>query len=34
MFAGRVGPITVGAAFLSQATETRFRYPEEKILVG
>jgi len=34
MYAGRVGPITVGAAVLSQAREAQFHYVEEKILVG
>ncbi len=34
MYAGRVGPITAGVAFLSRATEPRFHYPEEKILIG
>lgn len=34
MYAGRVGPITVGAAVLSQINESRFRLPEDKVLVG
>jgi len=34
MYAGRVGPITVGAAVLSREPQGEFRYVEEKILVG
>ncbi len=35
MFAGRVGPITVGAAMLAiRASEPRYHYPEEKVLIG
>jgi trk system potassium uptake protein TrkH len=35
MFAGRVGPITVGAAMLAIGTsEPGYHYPEEKVLIG
>jgi len=34
MFAGRLGPVTIGSAFLSQPIEPRFRYPEEGLLIG
>ena len=35
MFAGRVGPITVGAALVAVgASEPNYRYPEEKVLIG
>jgi trk system potassium uptake protein TrkH len=35
MFAGRVGPITVGAALVAiGASETRYRYPEGRVLIG
>lgn len=34
MFIGRVGPITFGAAILLRSNARRFRYPEEKLLVG
>jgi trk system potassium uptake protein TrkH len=35
MFAGRVGPLTVGAALISLGTtEPSYRYPEEKVLIG
>jgi trk system potassium uptake protein TrkH len=35
MFAGRVGPITVGAAMLSLGvSEPAYRYPEDKVLIG
>jgi trk/ktr system potassium uptake protein len=34
MYAGRVGPITVGAAALSRESQGEFRYVEEKVLVG
>ena len=34
MFAGRVGPITVGAAVLFREPQGQFRYVEEKVLVG
>ncbi|MFP5376840.1 MAG: TrkH family potassium uptake protein [Acidimicrobiia bacterium] len=34
MFAGRVGPLTVGAALAVRARDARFRYPEERPLVG
>ena len=34
MFAGRVGPLTVGAALALRMRDNRFRYPEERPLVG
>ena len=34
MFAGRVGPLTVGAALAVRARDNRFRYPEERPLIG
>ena len=35
MFAGRVGPLTVGAAMLSLGvSELAYRYPEDKVLIG
>lgn len=35
MFAGRVGPITVGAAMLSGGeSEPQYHYPEERVLIG
>ncbi len=35
MFAGRVGPITVGAALVAVGvSEPSYRYPEEKVLIG
>jgi trk system potassium uptake protein len=35
MFAGRVGPITVGAALLSLGvSEPAFRYPEDRVMIG
>ncbi len=34
MFLGRVGPMTLGAALLLRTDSRRFRYPEEKLLVG
>lgn len=35
MFAGRVGPLTVGAALISLGlSEPAFRFPEEKVLIG
>lgn len=34
MFIGRVGPITFGAAILLRGDARRYRYPEEKLIVG
>lgn len=34
MFAGRVGPLTVGAALALRSRDNRFRYPEERPLIG
>lgn len=34
MFAGRVGPLTVGAALALRQRDNRFRYPEERPLLG
>jgi Trk-type K+ transport system membrane component len=34
MFAGRVGPLTVGAALATRPRDTRVRYPEERPLIG
>ncbi len=34
MFIGRVGPVTFGTAILFRSKPHRFRYPEEKLLVG
>jgi len=34
MFAGRVGPLTVGAALALRSRDNRFRYPEERPLLG
>jgi potassium uptake TrkH family protein len=34
MFAGRVGPLTVGAALALRSRDNRYRYPEERPLVG
>ncbi len=34
MFVGRVGPATFGSAFLLRSHHQRFRYPEEKLIVG
>jgi hypothetical protein len=35
MFAGRVGPITVGAALLSLGvSEPAYRYPEDRVMIG
>jgi Trk-type K+ transport system membrane component len=34
MFAGRVGPLTVGAALAARRRDVRVRYPEERPLVG
>ena len=35
MFAGRVGPITVGAALLSLGvSEPTYRYPEDRVMIG
>ncbi len=34
MFAGRVGPLTVGAALAARTRDNRFRYPEERPLIG
>jgi trk system potassium uptake protein TrkH len=35
MFAGRVGPITVGAALLAPGvSEPAFRYPEDRVMIG
>ena len=34
MFAGRVGPLTVGAALAARTRDVRIRYPEERPLIG
>jgi trk system potassium uptake protein TrkH len=34
MFAGRVGPITLGAALALREHRRLFRYPEERPIVG
>ena len=34
MFAGRVGPLTVGAALALRSRDNRYRYPEERPLIG
>lgn len=34
MFAGRVGPLTVGTALAVRSSDRRFRYPEERPLIG
>lgn len=34
MFAGRVGPLTVGAALALRSRDSRYRYPEERPLIG
>ncbi len=34
MFLGRVGPLTLGTALLLRQRTTRFRYPEERLIVG
>lgn len=34
MFAGRVGPLTVGTALAVRSRDQRFRYPEERPLIG
>lgn len=34
MFIGRVGPLTIGAAFIYKGGVTMYKYPEGKILVG
>lgn len=34
MFAGRVGPLTLGTALALRARDHRFRYPEERPLIG
>lgn len=34
MFAGRVGPLTVGAALALRSLDNRYRYPEERPFVG
>jgi Trk-type K+ transport system membrane component len=34
MFLGRVGPLTAAMAMMQRGTGARYRYPEEKILVG
>ncbi len=34
MFVGRVGPITFGAALLLRSKARRYRYAEEKLIVG
>lgn len=34
MLLGRVGPTTLGAALLFRRTQQRFRYPEERLMLG
>jgi trk system potassium uptake protein TrkH len=34
MFIGRLGPITIAFAFISERKKTKIRLPEEKILIG
>jgi trk system potassium uptake protein TrkH len=34
MFIGRVGPLTIGLAFLAESVNPSFRYPEEDIFIG
>ncbi|MCB1028485.1 MAG: TrkH family potassium uptake protein, partial [Microthrixaceae bacterium] len=34
MFAGRVGPVTLGAAMVLRDRSRRFKYPEERPLIG
>ncbi|MHB0884601.1 MAG: TrkH family potassium uptake protein [Bacillota bacterium] len=34
MFAGRVGPLTLAVALGQRATRAKFRYPEDKVMVG
>jgi trk system potassium uptake protein len=34
MFIGRVGPLTIGLAFLVESVNPSFRYPEEDIFIG
>nr|WP_291832322.1 potassium transporter TrkG [Candidatus Microthrix sp.] len=34
MFVGRVGPITLGAALVLRERSRRFKYPEERPLIG
>ena len=34
MFVGRVGPVTLAAALVLRERESRYRYPEERPLVG
>lgn len=34
MFAGRVGPLTVGTALALRSRDRRYRYPEERPLIG
>jgi len=34
MFVGRLGPLTVGVAIVREMEALRFRYPEERVLVG
>jgi len=34
MFVGRLGPLTIGVAMVREVEPLRFRYPEERVLVG
>ncbi|MFQ5867603.1 MAG: TrkH family potassium uptake protein [bacterium] len=34
MFVGRLGPLTIGVAMVRELKDIRFRYPEERVLVG
>ncbi len=34
MFCGRLGPVTVGAAFLRRKKKKNYRYPEQEIAIG
>jgi len=34
MFVGRLGPLTIGVAMVREAEQLRYRYPEERVLVG
>jgi len=34
MFVGRLGPLTIGVAMVREGEDLRFRYPEQRVLVG
>jgi len=34
MIVGRLGPLTIGTAIVQEGEDLRFRFPEERVLVG